>query len=53
MRIQNASNLAELDALELEVSGRDQLIQKALMDEVKKRRAQIKQFEPDFAEDLP
>jgi len=53
VRIQNASDLTELNALELEISGRDQLIQKDLMDEVKKRRAQIKQFELDFAEDLP
>ncbi|MGQ2386330.1 hypothetical protein [Acinetobacter ursingii] len=53
VRIQNASDLTELDALELEVSGRDQLIQKALMDEVKKRRAQINKFQPAFIEDLP
>lgn len=52
VRIQNAPDFVALDDLETEVSTRDPFIQKALFDEIKKRRAQIKQFEPDFIEDL-
>ncbi|WP_151980590.1 hypothetical protein [Acinetobacter guerrae] len=52
VRIQSAPDFAALDELEIEVSTRDPFIQKALFDEIKKRRAQIKQTEPDFVEDL-
>ncbi|MFW2122507.1 hypothetical protein ACG94O_05890 [Acinetobacter ursingii] len=53
VRIQRAANLDELAELEIEVSNRDAQIVPALMSEVKKRRAQINQFNPSFAEDLP
>ncbi len=53
VRIQRAANLDELAELEIEVSTRDAQIVPALMSEVKKRRAQIDQFNPSFVEDLP
>lgn len=53
VRIQRAANLDELAELEIEVSTRDAQIVPALMSEVKKRRAQINQFNPSFVGDLP
>ena len=41
VRIQKAADLTELDALEIDVSGRDERIQPTLMAEVYKRRKQL------------
>ena len=41
IRIKNAPDLTELDALEIDVSGRDERIQPTLMAEVYKRRKQL------------